>query len=237
MDCLLRFLYVGTVDYNKSFPKLNTLLAIFKVLKLADFFCLPRLEALALQALEDTSRSTARFLCAPSKFERHFFGRRFDSTIDDEILPSIRGLYEQDDGLAAAAAAVREKVLDAVLGLVAASMHHLQPREDFRRLFREIPAFAADWATATVAGSTHAKLPALSDASYNCRDCGSVVPRAAVAVDGLAWFKYSWREVEFLCAECFETPSIHVLVCDRKLAHPDGSWGYKEELIRLRNTE
>lgn len=193
MDFLIRFLYTGSANFDKTFPDLKTLVAISKAWKLADFFCLEALECLLDRAISDKTKSIAICLCSPNKPEKHD-----DSLVEGEIIQSIRALYQDD------VAAVRHKMLEHVLMLVFTVLHQLKPRKTFLDLFKEIPEFAVDWATGFVS-SMNTILPAFKG-SYNCTYCGWASSESNVIVNSLTWNIY--RDVEVMCPDCFEVPTL-----------------------------
>lgn len=194
MDCLLRFLYVGSVDFKKAFPNLTILVAIFRAWKLADFFCLDILHDLLTQALNNETRRIAKNLCDPLEEEIDV-----NSNVEDEVLPAIRAIYQDD------VAAVKDIIMRPMLGLVIATMHRLQPRADFQSLFREIPEFSVDWSTAFM-GGMDAGLPDLDGRRWQCGYCNSIVRKNNGFVDGFKWIKH--RKVYLVCSECFEVPAL-----------------------------
>lgn len=196
VGCLLHFLYAGSVDFQKTFPEMAILVAIIKTWKMADFFCLGTLHNLLVEALEDKMEEMARCLCTPLASEEK--GGAVDRAITDEMLPAIRALYQDDVGTT-----IRDTILQHVLGLVFATMPYLEVRGDFEDLFREIPQFAVDWATAFVSGMD-STFPALTQKT--CAECRSTVHKDKGTVDGFKWVKY--RRARLICSDCFRIPTL-----------------------------
>lgn len=197
VDCLLHFLYAGCIDFDSSFPETPRLVALLRTWKVADFFCLGPLQVLLTQALNDIIEAMTRVFCP--RYDSDETTHNVDMVIEDEILPAIRALYQDD------VAAVKDKILPHILGLVIAGMHRLHLRENFRNIFQEVPEFAVDWSVTFMEGMCTSFPHRLRD-SESCHDCGHPVYESDGTVDGFEWMKS--MTYGLLCPDCFYVPTV-----------------------------
>lgn len=144
IDCFLKFIYTGTINLRKSYPRKASLPALMKIWKTADFFCLSMLRDLAIKAAKDFSREMVLVLCAFNPPAGH--DQKKARLFEKEFLPAVKAVYEDE------MESLRQDFAPIILGLAVASIHSFSQMEGFEQLLQDVPLFSADWATALMKG-------------------------------------------------------------------------------------
>lgn len=120
------------IDMKKSFPKDNMYVALIKLWKLADFFCLDFLRTIVNKARIWHTTDLACQLCSISGHSN------FDTVT---VVEALRVLYTTDTGGA------RTVFQPALVNLAVAGCKILSKDVAFQALLKDSHDFAADWAT------------------------------------------------------------------------------------------
>ncbi|KAI7775046.1 btb poz domain-containing protein [Diaporthe eres] len=144
IDCLLKFIYSGVINPQKSYPREASLPALMKIWKMADFFCLDMMRNLAIKAAKDCSREMALVFCAFDPPPRH--DQKKARLFAKDFVPAVRAIYEDEMEI------LKHDFAPILLGLAVASVHSFSQMEGFERILQDIPPFCSDWATALMKG-------------------------------------------------------------------------------------
>ncbi|KAK7700351.1 hypothetical protein SLS64_010959 [Diaporthe eres] len=205
VDCFLRFIYTGSVDLQKSYPRDDTFVALMRIWKMADFFINDSLRNLAVRAAKDHAQEHAKAFCTAFPGADH--DKEMDSIIKDSFNPAVSLLYGEE------MSHLKSKFLPIYMGLAAASVHRLSNNEAFQNLLHKFPQFAADWATSLMKGFNIWNPLCPERAGGLCNECGKDMGGRGT-VDTLKWV----RNVRLM------------VLCDRYYRMPDlAEWAGAEE--------
>lgn len=197
IDCLLKFIYTGTINLRKSYPRDNTWRALIKIWKMADFFCLDILCELVIAAAKDCSMQMARVFCAfnvPNGHDQYKI-----SLFDTDFAPAVKAIYEDEEEIA------KPHFAPIILGQAVVSIHKLSQMEEFEKLLRDVPSFAVDWATAFMKG-----LPQPTWSTMGLDDRCTYCERS-LDVDGIVdTIQFMRGHDEVLCPQCYRLASLEV---------------------------
>lgn len=196
VDCLLKFIYTGTIDLRKSYPQETSLPALMKIWKMADFFCLDLLRNLVIKAANGCSREMALVFCAfdpPPRSDQkkaRLFGKDF--------VPAVKALYEDE------IENLKHEFAPIILGLAVASIHSFSQMQEFEKLLQDVPQFCAEWATALMKGM---RVPDWQGwgTGGKCMNCRGPADGNGV-VDTFTFMRCSTLIV--VCAECYGGPNL-----------------------------
>lgn len=187
VNLLLHYLYTGVVDLKKHLPGDSLIISQLKAWKMAGFFCLPKLQRIILQARDN-------FLIAMTKS----YGMQ--SELQDgqmcSIAREVQLLYADDSE------GVKDTFRLPFLAVLLLGIRFLAKEKEIRKLLREIPGFASDWALGLMGGL---------DSGHHCRSekqyfCGRC---RLPAVDYSPVKFRAWVEVEkeVFCGPCVSAPT------------------------------
>lgn len=197
VDCFLKFIYTGSIDLQKSYPRDDAFVALMRIWKTADFFRHSSLCNLAVLAANDYAKEHAQVFCAAFPGAEH--DKEMDGIIKNSFIPAVSLLYGEE------MKHFKDTFLPIYMGLAAASVHRLSNSEAFKNLLHNLPQFTADWATSLMKGFNIWK-PLFPEISGGlCNECGKDMGGRGT-VDTLKWVRNVRLMV--LCDRCYRMPDL-----------------------------
>lgn len=176
-----------------------------KIWKMADFFCFDVLRDLVIKAAKDYSREMALSFCAFDPPDGN--DQKKVDLFDRDFVPAVKAIYEDE------MQSIKRHFGPIILGLAVASIHSFSEMEEFEKILRDIPPFAADWAIALMKG--HPPPAWYSEwGHFDCSRCRQRFTGPGV-VDTFAFMR---QEACVVCTRCYGGP-------DLENWKNSGSWG------------
>ncbi|KAL1862895.1 hypothetical protein Daus18300_008225 [Diaporthe australafricana] len=196
VDCLLKFVYTGVIELQKSYPTQGSLAALMKIWKMADYFCLSDLHDLVIRAATQGVQKMALSFCAADPPPAGDPKRR--QLYRDEFEPAVKALYRDE------MEALKTEFAPLVLGLAVNSIHSLFHIEEFEKLLQDVPSFSSDWAIALMKGLANSPWLPKGGIPDECDECEEKVDKGVVNTFGPMCRSSS----QVLCRYCFGSPAL-----------------------------
>lgn len=188
VDCLLRYIYTGSINVSKNFTAPVGLYASMSIWKIGDFFRLSDLCQLALDETDATFRRVSWTLAAKNSAESA------KESATGNIVKLVRVLYNQGRN------DVRDAFKPTILAFLVSGIHILEKNKTFKDLLYEIPVFASDWAVTLTDNMPSINAPESAEKCTKCMRSMSYRPRA-VSFKCVRWVKE--QKVEGFCNTCY----------------------------------
>lgn len=196
-DCFLKFIYTGSVDLQKSYPEDDAFVALMRIWKTAKFFFSDSLCNLAVHAANEYAKDHTQVFC--SAFPGADHEKEMDSIINNSFKPALSFLYSKEMKHFA------PTFLPIYKRLAAASVHRLSESEAFHTLLREVPDFAAEWATSLMRSFKVWNPLNPKRAGGCCYECGKDMGGKGT-VDSSRWIRNELLIVT--CDRCYRMPDL-----------------------------
>ncbi|KAI7775047.1 hypothetical protein LA080_007429 [Diaporthe eres] len=184
VECLLHYIYTGSINVSKSFTTPIGLHACMSIWRVGDFFLLEGLCRLALDEADRTFRGVSWCFTATQETESS------KQSATSNIVKLVRALYNQGPN------DVRDAFRPTILAFLMSGVHILEKNKTFKDLIHEIPAFASDWA-ATLTDNMSSV--GSKDRLGECAKCKASCYSGGVMLG--KWIKE--QKVEGFCGTCF----------------------------------